>query len=305
MKLAALVVLAACSVKRPTAPETSFLPPKPATTADRMVRLLPDGAQVVVELDLARLRANAVVGPIVTRALEVIAVQGDALPGKVPTAPLAVTDEIVLAAYGVGTSNAGTITLLATKTDLPGARRLAPDLVAIGQDAWLDQLEARVAIDARTPLPIPKELDDLRTHATPDGATGAFLRITARLGFDARVALARQVGIDVAPARLSVWADVADDFAMVVDADATDPGEKGSKSATAKLAATMRRTMLEIARTDMAGTLGVPNSFADAHQAQQGTWVRTIVAIGPQHLKRAMDRAGSLLPAASAGTVTP
>jgi len=36
----------------------------PATVAERMLAMLPQGAQVVVELDLARLRANPVVGEI-------------------------------------------------------------------------------------------------------------------------------------------------------------------------------------------------------------------------------------------------
>ena len=57
------------------------------------------------------------------------------------------------------------------------------------------------------------------------------MRITARLPFDARVALARQTGFDAAPAQLSLWADVADDVAIVVDADAADPGDHDAKAA--------------------------------------------------------------------------
>ena len=40
-----------------------------ADPADRLLALLPDGAQIVVELDLARLRANPVVGAVATAAL--------------------------------------------------------------------------------------------------------------------------------------------------------------------------------------------------------------------------------------------
>ena len=39
------------------------------------------------------------------------------------------------------------------------------------------------------------------------------------------LALARQTGLDAAPAQISAWGDVADDLALIVDCDASDPGD--------------------------------------------------------------------------------
>nr|HEX4318054.1 hypothetical protein [Kofleriaceae bacterium] len=272
---------------------------------DRLVRLLPDGAQIVVEVDLALLRANPVIGGVVKRALARVAVQDDTaqLPGKLalPTAPLADTDQIVFAAYGVGTANADTLTLLATTDDVPGARRVAPGVLAIGTDSWVDQVQARAAIDARTPLTVPEELQRLRDHAMPHDAPGAAVRAVARLSFDARVALARQTGIAVAPAELSLWGDVVDDLVIVVDADAVDPGDKRGSAAVKQLGATVHAALAALAGTELATALGVPNSLTDARQVEQGTWVRTIVSIGPKHLQRVVARAEDLLGSGSGG----
>ena len=294
--LAAIVILACGSTAKPVDPPSE--PAKPATLADRILAMLPDGAQVVFELDLARLRDNPVVGGVVQRALAAIVVRGDAI-STVPASPLADARMVVIAAYGVGTAQAGTLTILATTAEVPGGRRIAPDLVAVGPPDWLDQLAARAAIAGAHPITASDELLKLRDHAMPQGATGAALRITARLSFDARVALARQTGIEVAPQQVSVWGDVVDDLAIIVDTDAADPGDK-TKQATKHLAHDVRAALNTLAETDVARALGIPASLGDAHQVQQGTWVRTIFAIGPQHLQRVVKRAGELLPAAAA-----
>jgi hypothetical protein len=279
---------------------------------DRLVRLLPDGAQIVAELDLARLRANPVVGDMVKNALAHLAVAGDdntaRLPGKraLATSPLADADEIVLASYGVGTQQADTLTLLATKHDVPGGHVVAPGVVAIGGDTWVAAVAQRAAIDARTPLAVSADLKRLRDHAMPPEAPGTVAWVTARLSFDARVALARTTGVAIAPAEVSVWVDVEDDLAMVIDADAVDPGDKAGSGAAHKLARVINAVLRVAAANDLVTALGVPTSLEDAHQTEQGTWVRTIVAVGPQHLKRAVARASAMLgpaPGTSAPTV--
>ena len=276
-------------------------PARPVTAADRILPLLPEGAQVIVELDLARLRANQVVGPVARRALDRLAADTHVpgLPFTVTGSPLAGADTVVYAAYGIGTQQAATITVLATKGDVPGGVRLAPDLVALGPEDWVSQVEARAAIDAKTPLAAPAELRALRDHAMPQEATGAILRVTARLPFDARVALAQKMGLDMAPARLSLWADIADDLAIVLDADAADPGDRAGKDAARRLAHVVRGTLNAVADDAMVRALGVPNSLADAHLIAQGTWVRAIIAIGPRHLARAVQRASQLLQGSS------
>jgi len=292
MRLAiVLIALAACHHADAPAIET---PVKPPTQAERMLALLPDGAQVIVELDLARLRANAAVGPLASAALAQLGADSrlPGLPVAVAGSPLAGADEVVLAAYGVGTAQAATVTVLATKADVPGGARLAPDLVAVGPAEWTGQLATRAGFAGLT---IPDELRTLRAHAEPQGATGAVLRITARLSFDARIALARITGVEAAPARISLWADIADDVAVVVDADAVDPGDQASKTAAKRLAHTIRGLLATLGDDPSIRALGVGPSLEDARLVAQGTWVRTILAVGPRHLARVVERARAML----------
>ncbi len=294
-----LCVVVACS--HPAAAPVPATPPRPLAGTERVLALLPDGAQLVVELDLARLRGNKVVGEVVTRALGQMGADArlPGLPVVVAGSPLASADALVLAAYGVGTAHAATVTVLQTKAEVPGGTRIGEDLVALGPDEWVSQLEARAAIAATTPLAVNTELMALRAHAMPPGASGAVIHVTARLPFDARVALARETGLDTAPARLSLWADVSDDLAIVCDADAVDPGDKAAKDASHRLAHTFRTTLATLADEPVVQALGVPNSLADARLIAQGTWVRAIIAVGPRHLARVVERANALLGASS------
>jgi hypothetical protein len=261
--------------------------------------MLPQGAQVVIELDLARLRANPVVGDVVARALaERIA----DLPAGVPASPLAAADLVVLAAYGVGTAQAATLTLLGSPHDIAGATRLADGVFAVGPSGWVDQAQQRVALAStgeRTfAISAPAELLELRRHAMPAKAPGAALRVTARLAFDARVALARQTGLDAAPAQLSAWADVVDDLALIVDCDAADPGSGDARhpsDAPRRLEAALRGALAAVSEQPLVRALGLPSSLAGARFVARGSWVRTIIAIGPAHLQRVVQRAAALL----------
>lgn len=269
----ALLLLVACS-------HTELQPSVPAhqeTATDGLIGLLPDGAQVVIELDLARLRANPVVGPVVTKA---IAAQVP-LPGM--SAPLADATQVVLAAYGVGTAQAATLTLVAASKQPSDLPQVTDGVWGIGPPDWLAMAQHRAGAHASS------DLYKLRDHAMPKGATGAFLRITARLPFDARVALGRQTGLSAAPAQLSLWADVADDLAIVVDADGDKEGGKAMQKALAE-------AIGELAGSPSVRALGAGASLANPHFAIQGSWVRMVLAIGPQHLQRIVARAAALLP---------
>ena len=296
-----LIVLAcgACGGRAPqgTAPATRALP---ATTAERMIALFPEGAQVLVELDLARLRANEVVGPVATHALAELGAETrvPGLPVTVQGSPLASADLLVLGAYGVGTAGAASIVVLATKQEVEGATRLTPEFVALGPPEWVRQLEARAAIAERAPLAPSLALMSLRDHAMPENAPGAVLRVTAQLPFDARVALAQQVGLDTPPAQVSIWADVVDDLAVIVDVDATDPGDKPKDSAN-RLAKAMTAMLAAMAREPALVPLGMASALRDARLVTDKTWVRAIIVVGPRQLKRATERARAMLGPAS------
>ena len=288
----AIVILCACGGGGRRTPVTQPTKAVAKTAGDRILPLLPEGAQLIVELDLARLRANPVVGKLVTDVLA-----GPHLPlGDVPHSPLASADLVVLASYGMGTSQAATVTVLATTEKVPNGVPVGDGLVALGPEAWTAQLEARAAIAGNNgTLIAARDLLALRDHAMPDGAPGASLRITARLSFDARVALARQTVLEAPPARLSVWGDVVDDLAIIVDADSADPGDKKAKQPAKRLETGVRAMLAGLAAEPVLQALGLPSSLQGARIVAKGTWVRTIIAVGPSHLKRVVERANTML----------
>lgn len=292
------VLIAACG-GHTTAPAT-VTPTRVPTPGEQILALLPDGAQVIVEIDLARLRANAAIGETAKQVLGVLGADSrlPGLPISVFGSPLANADQVVLAAYGVGTAQAATLTILATKAEVPGGQRITPELVALGPEDWVGQLQTRAVLAAGHPLAVPEDLLRLRDHAMLKGATGAVMRVTARLSFDARIALARVTGLPAAPAALSLWCDVSDDLVVVIDADANDPTDhsaKAKKDSARQLAHTVRGLLTTLADTELVRALGVPTSLADAKLITEGTWVRAIVAVGPRHLARVAERARAML----------
>jgi hypothetical protein len=319
-----VVAVVACACGGGGRGATGSTGPRPAPvaerTADWMLALLPEGAQLVVELDLARLRANPIVGEVATQALAEVGAESKlpGLPISVEGSPLVGAEFLVLGAYGVGTPQAATVILLATKAQITGARRVAADIAVLAEADWADQVANRAAIatlmpDAPAPLgeklPVTasQELVRLRDHAMPDKAPGAIVRIAARLPFDARVAFAQLMGVDAAPAELSIWADVIDDFAIIIDADAAEPGDKDAKATRKRMAVALTKMLASIAREPGIRALGISNNLANAKLIEQGTWVRAIVQVGPRQLARATQRLRALLaaPAAAAPTAEP
>ncbi len=297
-RLLALVVAVSCitACGKPKHSQTTPGSTRRQTITDHILALLPPGAQVVIEVDLARLRANPTVGTVVTRALTAGTL--DSLPANVSGSPFGVADTVVLAAYGVGTSQAATVTVVTAKSPVPGATRVSEGIYALGPEEWVAQIEARAALadtQGESKIAAPADLLALRERAMPLDAPGASLRLTARLPFDARVALARQTGLESAPAQLSIWADVVDDLAIVIDADALDPGEKATKKSLARLTRLIHGALAVLADDPTLRALGLPNSLANAKLVARGTWVRTIIAVGPKHLQRVVERATALL----------
>ena len=124
MKRAWLVLLVACG-GHPKQPAPSARP-HVVTGAEHVLALLPDGAQLIVELDLARLRANPVVGDLASKALGQLGADAKlpGLPMAVQGSPLANAEQIVMAAYGVGTAQAATLTIIKTKDNLADSTRI-------------------------------------------------------------------------------------------------------------------------------------------------------------------------------------
>jgi hypothetical protein len=280
-RLCALLALAACGGHEPQGAGAQapviVVPPRAATAGDDVLANLPAGADVLVELDLARLRGNDTVGDLAAELLADPAAQ--TLP-FIGSPELAHASRIVIASYDVGTADAHTLTL----TDDEEAPPL--DGASLADDT---------------------ELLALRARAMPAKADGAVLRVTARLDFDARVSLANQLQLDDAPAAISLWGDVADDLAIVADVDAPDTGANSVQSsggaglpgADGAVGDEVGRAMtarIEQWRDDEATVpeivaLDLGPAVQDIQVTPRGEGVRIVGLIGPRRLGRAVERA--------------
>jgi hypothetical protein len=266
---------------KPPAPE-----PRVATGAQAALALLPANPSVIVELDLARARENPLVGPVVDGWLGGLDAggldAGGALPIERP--PLAGAAWIVLAGYDVGMPDATTITLVAPGpgVEVPNGVKLADGVVALAPPPWIEKLqtvgEGESAAD-------DEELMRLRDHAMPAAATGAVVRVTARLSTDARIALAGAVGLEPAPRSISAWGDLADDAALIVELDAFDEGDP---NAGKRLEGAVGRAIARLAKRPEVRALGLGPAIARTKIELRGrarTWLRMITVVNPARLE--------------------
>jgi hypothetical protein len=261
-------------------PRAVSVPPRAATAGDALLASLPPGAEIVVEIDLARLRGNPVVGEMAKAlfAAPPVAVDASALG-----APLAEADAVVLAAYRVGTPAATTITV--------GRGGATPArAIELASGAWALAAEGDVGaiLDAAgegADLAGDDALLAIRSWAMPVAADGASLRITARLDDAARVALAEAVGVDEVPGTVSLWGDVADDLAVVARL-----GDRTPARGAPRWMPSVARLRDRLAAVPELGALGLARPIADADIRRDAGGVRVAVVIAPGRLRRAVDR---------------
>jgi hypothetical protein len=281
----------------PAPPGAIVVPARAKTAGDPLLAVLPAGADVLVELDLGRLRANEVVGELATRWLsDEYAVRSLDPTGQLPQGPLARGDVVVLAGYQVGTAEAVTIGLIVggglTPEDLYGATDLGGGVIAVAPPAPTEWLR-EVAAGTRDGLDDDLELRAMRARGMPEKAEGAVARVTARLDFDARIALASQLGADVAPAIVSLWADVADDAALVAVLEA--PDRDGSSKPVEDLAAGLRAWFGQLANEPDFVALGLSPAIRRFQVEQKGDRIKVVALVGPRRLARVVSRAKRFL----------
>jgi hypothetical protein len=273
---AALVSLAACGGDSRAPEETLPVPTRRATGGDRMLALAPAGAEAVLEVDLARLRGNRAVGPLVRAVTASQLARPDVFGAA---------DLLVLCSYRIGEPDAGQLALAAGAEveRLPGARVLDANLVAIGPAALLDRVDL-VRAGAEPSLASDRALLRVRALAMPERAQGASVRLAARLGFEGRLSLARRLELDVVPAWLSVWGDVADDMAAVALLGGEGPGEAQD------LARAVTRVRDRLARSEPSRRLGLGRTVSATEVGVSGKDVRVVLVVGPRRLGRLVDR---------------
>ncbi|HUH04253.1 MAG TPA: hypothetical protein VML75_19785 [Kofleriaceae bacterium] len=237
MSRALLLVLgcaAACGGNDPPArvPEPE-VPVRAATGAEPLLAVLPAGAALIVELDLARVRANPTAAPMVHAlgAAPVMVREEDAMLalGQVL---LQRADAVVLASYRVGGDDAATLIAVRPANALEGTTVIG-GVGLLGPKAWIERARAASGDSAAT-VAGDTRLLAVRASAMPAEASGAALRISGVLDFEARVAMASRFELDVVPASISVWGDLADDLAVVALLGGDKLGEGASYARAVK-----------------------------------------------------------------------
>ncbi|MCG8420164.1 MAG: hypothetical protein MJE77_19715 [Proteobacteria bacterium] len=307
--------VAACSgtsTNQSQTPQVIPVPVRASTAGDALMAMAPAGADLVVEIDMARLRHNQVVGPVFTRlaTLSDRSIGGD-LPGEESVADASSgfravdvelfrhADTVLFCAYHVGTDRASALTILAgpevdslelvrTRGRPVGHLAEAGSVWVIGPRELVDRVQA-VARSGGSALSDDRELLAQRARIMPAAASGASLRIAARLDFDARVALAARLGLDRVPTGVAVWGDVADDLAVVAafraeTADGVSPLAGAAEKMRNRIAGHpwVRRHLLHFT----VHTIDIRRRDGE---------VRAVLVIGPSRLARLMKRAAGFL----------
>ena len=137
----------------------------------------------------------------------------------------------------------------------------------------------------------------LREHAMPQGATGAVLRVTARLPFDARVALARQTGLEprrrgcrcgATSSTTSRWSSTP-----TRSIPATHAGEGCGASGWRSTIRTRARRARRRPGGPRARRAEQPRRCAAGRRRARGS-ARSSSSV-PRHLARVVERAGAML----------
>lgn len=269
----AVAALGACGGRGAAAPPVT-VPARATTAGDALLPYVPAGAAVLLEVDLARLRANPTVGAAARGLIDGDGGRGAGGAAALAPAALAGAAAAVLATYAPGQPDARTITVVRGGQRPATAVALAADIWALADEGETAALLAAAGTGGVT---ADRALMAMRAAVMPAGADGAALRLTARLDAAARRELGALFDERTPPAAVAAWLDVADDLAAVVWLDGVDaPTVAGWRD---RLAAALPVRAIGVAPAVAAGRV----------EARGGGAVATIV-IGPGRLARAVAR---------------
>lgn len=278
---AVCVLLVACSRNTAVAPGALVkVPPRARTAGDELLAWAPAGASLVLEIDVARLRQNPVVGPALLRLSRRHA--GSSMQDT-DLGVLAQVDAILLCAYAPGSPHAATLTLVRGQGPYAWATPVAAGVHALGPPGLIERVR-RIKSGKEAALPSDRNLMAVRARAMPPKAESASVRVAGRLDFDARVALASQLELDVVPADVSVWGDVIDDLAVVALLSGDDARE--ARALARAIEAWRRQLMAHPWVRDRALQL----TLASVNIITRGTDARVVLVIGPRRLDRMVER---------------
>lgn len=269
--LCALWATSSCggSAKAPTA---APVPTRTSTAGDHLLSVAPSGADVVLEIDLARLRANVVVGGVLTAlaAPDEAANRGDLL---------ARAESLLVCVYGVGDVAKQLIVVQASDgEEFPGAAAIGGGRFAVGDP---DLVARAVAVGSGQGESVLADAETLRLRASvmPEKAEFASLRGVVMLDFDARVEVASRTGMSAVPVSIALWGDVVDDLAVV--AQVTGDSDASPERLSAALAGLRER----VAKQPLVRFLGLAPALAAARLTRSGGTVRVVLVLTPKRLE--------------------
>lgn len=267
LSLTLLVCGVACGAS--SAPVEVPVPTRTKTAGETLLGSAPLGADLLLELDLKRLRSNPVVGSLL---------ESVAPPESQHTADLLQqADVALLCVYDIGDVPKQLIVLRSDAERMPGAVSLGNRLYAVGDAQLLSRAEGLQS--AEQSMAADRELLRLRAEVMPAKAEAATLRLVARLDFDARVSIASQIAISDVPVSVAVWGDVVDDLAVVAHLGSDEDAD------TPRLERAIGGLRTSLAKNALARALGLAAPLRNAQVTRSGKDVRVVLVLGPKRLQ--------------------
>lgn len=279
----ALLCLCACggSGERQSASPKAVPALRAATPGGALWRVLPAGADLVLEVDLARLRSNPRIGPLLAQIAPPEPLQeSDLLPRA---------EVMVVAVYDIGGTPRQLIVLQGPALAEQAMPSLGDDILAVGDPDLVRQAEGLQG--AASTMVEDEELWALRSQPMPEKAGAAALRVVTRLGFDARVALASRLGISDVPISMTLWADVVDDLAVVADLHSEDT------AGAEQLARAMMGLRSRLSGLAFFRYLAISPALQNTQVARSARSVRLVFVLSPRRLRLVLQRLSSQLTA--------
>jgi hypothetical protein len=261
-------LVAACGASRPKIE----VPVRADTPGDALIALAPPAADAILEVDMVRLRKNAVMAPLLATMETDQAFSGSDL--------LRAVDALLICTYGLGDKPRYLFLFSGARAEsLAGAQLVTQGIYAVAEPSDLETMR-QIANGRGDSLKSDLTFLALRSHAMPKKATGAVLRATARLSFAARIDVARRFDLDAVPSAFSVWADVADDLAIIATLFAKSEAEARN------LNRALQNAKDRFARESQALGWLLPQLVKGAEVAVSGKIVQVVIVIGPKRLSR-------------------
>lgn len=266
-----LLLLACGSSSAPVAETVSLRAP---TAGQSLLASAPLGADLLLEVNLQRLRENPVVGGLLAKVAPPDALENVDL--------LQQADVALLLVYDVGTSPRQLVILRSREDTLPGAVALGEKVFAVGDEKLL-ALAAGIQGPDQSML-ADRELLRLSDAAMPGAAKDASLRLALRLDFDARVSIASKVNISEVPTSVAVWGDVVDDLAVIAYLGSDEAAD------SVKLEGAIRKLRGRIAAHPFVRSLGLGPSILKSRIMADGKLVKVLILVSPKRLQSVVTR---------------